>query len=137
MLAAGIHSADTGDTATRIDSVLRTRANLARAEVGVGVEAVVADKGYHKAEVLSECVDWGWRTYIPEPERKTRKWPDKPDSWRVATAANRRRVKGERGKRLQNTRSAVVERSFAHVCATGGARRTWLRGGGRTCRSGI
>ena len=57
MLAAGIHSADTGATATRIDSVLRTQANLAHAEVGVGVEAVVADKGYHKAEVLAECAE--------------------------------------------------------------------------------
>lgn len=36
------------------------------------------------------------------------------------------RLKGERGKRLQ--RSEVVERSFAHVCETGGARRTWLPG---------
>src|SRR6185437_12819189 len=41
---------------------------------------------------------------------------------------NRRRVKGARSKRLQKRRSEVVERSFAHVCETGGARRTWLRG---------
>jgi len=37
-------------------------------------------------------------------------------------------VKGDRSKRLQKERSALVERSFAHVCATGGGRRTWLRG---------
>ena len=128
VLAAGIHPADTGDTATRVDSVLRTQVNLERAEVGIEVGEVVADKGHHKAEVLSECVDWGWRTDIPEPERKTRKWTDEPDSWRAATAANRRRVKGERSKRLQKTRSEVVERSFTHVCETGGGRRTWLRG---------
>ena len=41
---------------------------------------------------------------------------------------NRRRVKGERGRRLSRQRSELVERSFAHVCETGGARRTWLRG---------
>ena len=128
VLAAGIHSADTGDTATLVDSVLRTQVNLERADVGIEVEEVVADKGYHKAEVLAECAELGWRTYIPEPERKTRKWTDKPDAWRVATAANRRRVKGERSKRLQTKRSEVVERSFAHVCETGGGRRTWLRG---------
>jgi len=29
---------------------------------------------------------------------------------------------------LQRQRSEKVERSFAHVCQTGGARRTWLRG---------
>jgi len=29
---------------------------------------------------------------------------------------------------MQRHRSQRVERSFAHVCETGGARRTWLRG---------
>jgi hypothetical protein len=128
VLAAGIHPADTGDPATLVDSVLRTHVNLVRAELAIAVEEVVADKGYHKAEVLSECQEWGWRTYIPEQKRKQRTWTDKPESWRVATAANRRRVKGERSKRLQKKRSEMVERSFAHVCETGGARRTWLRG---------
>src|SRR5689334_6550433 len=31
-------------------------------------------------------------------------------------------------KRLQKKRSELVERTFAHVCETGGGRRTWLRG---------
>jgi transposase len=128
ILAAGIHPADTGDTATLVDSVLRVQVNLVRAGLEVEVEEVVADKGYHKAEVLAECAEWGCRTYIPEPERKKRTWTDKPESWRVATAANRRRVKGERSKRLQKERSELVERSFAHVCETGGGRRSWLRG---------
>ncbi|MCC7476709.1 MAG: hypothetical protein IT425_15070 [Pirellulales bacterium] len=29
---------------------------------------------------------------------------------------------------MQRERSEKVERSFAHVCETGGSRRTWLRG---------
>ena len=128
ILAAGIHSADQGDAATLVDSLLRTQVNLVRAELEVEVEEVVADKGYHKSETLAECVGWGVRTYIPELERKKRTWTDKPESWRVATAANRRRVKGARSKRLQKKRSELVERSFAHVCETGGGRRTWLRG---------
>lgn len=33
-----------------------------------------------------------------------------------------------RGKRLQRLRSELTERSFAHVCETGGARRCWLQG---------
>jgi hypothetical protein len=33
-----------------------------------------------------------------------------------------------RGKRLQRLRSELTERSFAHVCKTGGARRCWLQG---------
>jgi len=32
------------------------------------------------------------------------------------------------GKQLSRLRSELTERSFAHVCDTGGARRTWLRG---------
>jgi transposase len=42
--------------------------------------------------------------------------------------ANRRRTRGKRGRKLQRLRSERVERSFAHVCETGGARRTWLWG---------
>ena len=33
-----------------------------------------------------------------------------------------------KGKQLQRKRSELVERTFAHLCETGGARRTWLRG---------
>jgi transposase len=128
VLAAAVHPADQGDAATLVDSLLRTQVNLVRAELEVEVEEAVADKGYHKAEALAECAEWGVRTYIPQPKRKKRTWADKPESWRVATAANRRRVKGARSKRLQKKRSELVERSFAHVCETGGGRRTWLRG---------
>ncbi len=45
-----------------------------------------------------------------------------------AVYGNRRRLKGDRSKRLQKKRSEFVERSFAHLCETGGARRSWLRG---------
>jgi hypothetical protein len=128
VLAAAVHPADEGDAATLVDSLLRTQVNLVRAGLEVEVEEVVADKGYHKAQTLAECEAGGWRTYIPEPKRMKRTWTDKPDSWRRATAANRRRVKGERSKRLQRKRGELVERSFAHVCETGGGRRTWLRG---------
>ena len=41
---------------------------------------------------------------------------------------NRRRMARAKGKRLQRLRSERVERSFAHVCETGGARRSWLTG---------
>jgi transposase len=128
VLAAAVHPADQGDAATLVDSLVRAQVNLVRADVDVDVEEGVADKGYHKSEALAECAEWGVRTYIPEPKRKKRVWTDKPESWRVATAANRRRVTGARGKRLQKKRSELVERSFAHVCETGGGRRTWLRG---------
>lgn len=128
VLSAAVHPADQGDAGTLVDSLLRAQVNLVRAELEIDIEEAVADKGYHKSETLAECEQWGWRTYIPEPKRSKRVWTDKPESWRVATVANRRRVRGERSKRLQKRRSEFVERSFAHVCETGGARRTWLRG---------
>ena len=51
-----------------------------------------------------------------------------PPEQRAAVLANRRRTRGQRGRKLQRLRSERVERSFAHVCQTGGARRTWLTG---------
>ena len=40
---------------------------------------------------------------------------------------NRRRNRRSKGKQLQRRRSELCERSFAHICDTGGGRRSWLR----------
>jgi hypothetical protein len=128
VVSAAIHTADKADSATLVDSILGAQINLVLADNEQEVEEVVADKAYNKAETLAECEQLDTRTYIPEPKREKRNWQDKPQSHRKATEANRRRVKGNRSKRLQRLRSEYVERSFAHVCETGGGRRTWLRG---------
>ena len=71
----------------------------------------------------------GVRAYIGERKSKhPRRWKNKPDGLKAAVYATRRRVAGRRSPRLQRLRSERVERSFAHVCESGGARRTWLRG---------
>src|SRR5688572_3276851 len=41
---------------------------------------------------------------------------------------NRERMQRDKGKQLQRQRSELCERSFAHVCQSGGMRRTWLKG---------
>jgi transposase len=128
VLAAAVYTADQADSATLMDSLIQAQINLMRAGSEQEIEEAVADKGYHKAELLADCDRWGTRTYIPEPKREQRTWADKPEGWERAFRANRRRVKGGRSKRLQKKRSEYVERSFAHVCETGGGRRTWLRG---------
>lgn len=132
IVAAEIYPADVSDHYTLEDTVHQAEANLRESESEVEVEDVVADKGYHSAEQLADIAQYtSYRTYIPEPklpEGKQRKWTDKPPEQKEAVYANRRRTKGERGKRLQRQRSEQVERTFAHVCETGGARRTWLRG---------
>ena len=71
----------------------------------------------------------GLRTYISEPlSPHGRTWTDKPAEQQAAYRANHRRIRGDRGKRLLRRRGEVVERTFAHLCETGGGRRTWLRG---------
>jgi transposase len=128
VLAATVHAADQADSATLVESVLHAQANLVLAGSEQEIEEAVADKGYHKAETLADCERCQTRTYIPEPQGKDYNWEGKPEEWRPATLRNRRRVKGNRSKRLQKKRSELVERSFAHVCETGGGRRSWLRG---------
>jgi transposase len=94
-----------------------------------GVEEVVADKGYHSNEVVRDLTEQGVRTYIAEPERGTRKW-DGRRAEQAAVYANRRRIRGERGKRLQAKRGERVERNFAHQFDTGGLDRLYVRGPG-------
>jgi transposase len=129
VLAARVEPANHGDADTLCDSVVQADMNLRLAGSEVEIGEVAADKGYHKAATLELCESLNYRTYIPEPRRPHRsRWTDKPAANRTAVYANRRRVHGARSKRLQRLRSELTERSFAHVCETGGARRTWLRG---------
>jgi transposase len=129
LLAATVHGGDAADTETLCDSLLEAHVNVQEAGGDVEVREAVADKGYHAAATIELCEHYNFRTYIPEPKRPHRsRWTDKPCEHRDAVYANRRRIKGDRGKRLQRLRSERVERSFAHVCETGGARRCWLIG---------
>jgi len=129
VLAATIYPGDASDGETFIESISRSQENVARAQSEAFAEEVVADKGYHKASELAEVRGFGIRTYVPERnERPRRRWHDKPREWREAFFSNRRRVRRAKGRRLQRLRSERLERTFAHVCGTGGARRSWLRG---------
>lgn len=129
LLGVTIHGGDAADTDTLVDSVMEAQANLQAAGSDVEIEEAVADKGYHAAATIELADDLNVRTYIPQPHRKHRaRWTDKPAAFKRAVFNNRRRGKGQRGKKLQRRRSEVVERSFAHVCETGGARRCWLWG---------
>jgi hypothetical protein len=92
------------------------------------IEEAVMDKGYHDVGMLAGLVDRGVRTYIPERRQKSRCWTNKPIEQQQAFRANRRRVRGQKGRQLNRWRSERCERTFAHVCETGGGRRTWVRG---------
>lgn len=132
IVAAEIYHGTAADTRTVESTVQAAQNNLQESGSPIDVKDVVADKGYYSADVLRDFTDdTTYRTYIAEPQLPAgqhRVWTDKPAGQRQAVYANRRRVRGKRGRRLQRQRSERVERTFAHVCETGGARRTWLRG---------
>lgn len=125
---AHVTFADRADGQTGPESVILAQANLSRVAAAAEVREVVMDKGYHDNHLLARHAEWGVRTYLPEREQKHRCWTDKPVEYEAAFRANRRRVRSAKGKRLNRWRSELCERSFAHVCETGGGRRTWLRG---------
>ena len=94
---------------------------------GAGLTEVVGDKGYHSNDTLVALAALGIRSYVSEPDRGRRNWRDKPDA-RAAVYANRRRIRGARGKRLLRQRGERLERPHAHLYETGRLRRVHLRG---------
>jgi len=87
----------------------------------------VTDKGYHSNRTLREQRELGIRTYCSEPNRGRRHWKGK-SAERDAVYANRRRIRGARGRRLLRRRGERLERPNAHLYETGRLRRVHLRG---------
>jgi hypothetical protein len=95
-------------------------------ESGRVIEKAAADKGYHATDTLVECQELdllGVKTYIPSrlcgvagpPRRKHKKRPCSA-------------IEPARSVPTANDCSESEAHSFAHVCDTGGGRRSWLRG---------
>ena len=138
IVAVTTHGGAAADTATVEMTVLEAAVEVAGliAEVtpegeykvhADGVEEVVADKGYHSNDVVGSLTEMELRTYIAEPERGERNWEDK-QAQKEAVYANRRRIRGARGKKLQAQRGEKIERNFAHQFDTGGMDRLYVRG---------
>jgi transposase len=138
IVAVTTHSGAAADTTTVIETVIE--AGIAVAELidektpegkyevhPEGVQEVVADKGYHSNDVLVEMAELEVRSYIAEPDRGPRNWDGK-EAEKAAVYGNRRRIKGDRGKRMQRQRGERIERNFAHQFDTGGIDRLWVRG---------
>jgi transposase len=129
VLAAEIYKANQADTQTLVDSVMQAQIHVHEACGAMPIEEVVADKGYHAAATLELCDAYSFRSYIPEPRRAhDRNWADKPEDYERCFRNNRRRVVRAKSKWLQRRRSERCERTFAHICDSGGMRRSWLRG---------
>ena len=126
VIAGTIQPGAVGDTASfpetmsaAIDSIMTLR-RYSEAEEKLHEEALgewVADKGYHSNGTLVTIENTGLRSYIAEPNRGRRKWVGKSEA-QHAVFANRRRIKGARGRALQRKRSVFVERPFAHCLET-------------------
>jgi transposase len=137
LLAVNVCDASVGDTRTLTDTLIDAAENLqsVAADDRVAdkvdgertISEVVADKGYHSKQLMLDLRDANIRSYTSEPKRGTLQWKDEP-AHREAVYANRRRIRGERGKRLLRRRGELIERSFAHCYETGNLRRLHLRG---------
>ena len=127
-----VQGADEGDTTT-IQETLPEAAEQLEAVAAVTddavavIEEVVADKGYHSRTIVHDLETLEIRTYISEPDRGRQSWTDQ-EAERDAVYANRRRIRGDRGKRLLRRRGELLERPCAHLYETGGLRRAHVRG---------
>jgi transposase len=128
IVATTVTFADKSDPQSAPVTLSLAEANLGLAGSATEIAEAVMDKGYHDNRLLVQLTENSVRTYIPERRQKSRRWTDKPAEYEVAFRANRRRVRGNKGRRLNRWRSERCERTFAHVCETGGGRRAWLRG---------
>jgi transposase len=123
-----VQPADSGDTTTMIETLITAAEQIeAVLPKSQGIQDVVADKGYHSTERITDLQGLGIRSIISEPKRPRRRWRGDKEA-QAAVYANRRRIRSRHGKALLRLRAERVERSFAHLYETGGMRRTHLRG---------
>jgi transposase len=131
IVAAEVHLADRGDTATLPDTLEAAAANLAAVDAGPTVETpaeLVADRGYHSRDGLKDLEDGAWKSRIAEKKGAgVSRWRGDEEA-RRAVYDNRARLRSGVAKEAFKLRAELCERSFALVLDRGGMRRAWLRG---------
>ncbi|MDE0361888.1 MAG: transposase [Rhodospirillaceae bacterium] len=125
VVAVTVQTMDGGDCASMPVTLDEAGRQLSALEIEP--REAVADKGYHSNATMKRLKAGGLRSYVSEPDRGRRNWKRDPDA-KELTYANRRRVRGARGKRLLRRRGEILERAFAHLLETGGLRRVHVRG---------
>jgi transposase len=130
-VAAELHSADQGDTATTPGTLVRAAEHLAAVDAAPTPEApaeVIADKGYHSRDALKTLDGGPWKSRLSEPKRdELSRWHG-DDQARRAVYSNRARLLSGVARQAFKLRDELVERSFALILDRGGLRRVWLRG---------
>ena len=128
IVAVTVQGADQGDTSTVKKTLITVAEQLETVLPEEDTwEEVVGDKGYHSTEGILDLERLGIRSYISEPRRGRRRWRGDREA-QEAVYANRRRIRGDRGRRLLRQRAEHLERPCAHLYETGRMRRTHLRG---------
>src|SRR3954454_22112541 len=131
IVAAEVHPADQGDTATLPDTLAAAEANLAAvggAPTPEDPAELVADKGYHSRDGLKGLEDGAWKSRIAEKKSAgVNRWRGDEEA-RRAVYNNRARLRSGVAKEAFRLRAELVERSFALTLDRGGMRRAWLRG---------
>jgi transposase len=131
IVAAAIHPADRGDTATLDDTLQAAARGLGAADCAPTIDRpaeLIADKGYHSRAVLKDLDGGPWQTRIAEPKPKeVQRWRGDLDA-RRAVYGNRARLRSGVGQEAFALRAEKVERSFALTLDRGGLRRAHLRG---------
>jgi len=119
VLAATVHPGDVSDHVTLVDSVMQADLNLQAA----GARGSTSPR-WRRTRATTRAPHWSCatrldvRTYSSRAENKgCRRWTDKSKEERAAVLANRRRMKGARGKRLGRLRSEFIEAEFSHTSA--------------------
>jgi transposase len=131
IVAAEIHLADQGDTATLPDTLEAAAANLAAVDAAPTPEdpaELVADKGYHSRDGLKALEDGPWKSRVAEKKvTGVSRWHGDGEA-RRAVYNNRARLRSGVAKEAFKLRAERVERSFALTLDRGGMRRAWLHG---------
>jgi transposase len=131
IVAAEIHLADQGDTATLPATLEAAETNLAAVDAAPTPESpaeLVADKGYHSRDGLKALEDGAWKSRIAEKKvAGVHRWHGDDDAKR-AVYNNRARLRSGVAKEAFKLRAEWCERSFALLLDRGGMRRAWLRG---------
>ena len=136
VLALTLQDANAGDTTTIEETLIAVAEQMEKLKADPEISEqirdnwlseTVTDKGYHSNEKMVDLKELGIRSYVAEPKRGKRNWIGK-QAERDAVYANRRRIRGDRGKALLRRRGLMLERPFAHCYETGGMRRVHLRG---------
>ena len=120
---------DSEDLSARvIEAVVSVQAAQGVSDPEALPQTLAADKGYFSLEEIGRLQELTLKTVIGDPRRDQRRLDKLEPAQRQTLARAQRSAGSKYGRALLRKRGQHIERSFAHVLAAGGMRRTTLRG---------